>query len=100
VIGVPEQFLVPLRHMNGHRNALVHRGEQLRPELARDLAASVRVTVPSFNDAFRIKVSGKHSFDKVYAECSTLERYAAAATMAIALTGGFPEIMAKARKRT
>lgn len=97
ILGVPEDFLAPLKLINRHRNEFTHHGQDAFSEKeVLELARAVRKVTPKLDDDFRMIVRGLHSFDKSFADCTNRERYVIAATLMLGLIAGLPKIIEKA----
>ncbi|MFA6155056.1 hypothetical protein [Mesorhizobium sp.] len=96
VIGVPKHFLEPARALNRHRNGLAHQGvDEITEDQETEITRLTRLVFPNYHDDFELRVSGRHTFNKKYRDCSTKERYVMTVGQVAMMIAGLPEILAK-----
>ncbi|MEI9409914.1 hypothetical protein [Mesorhizobium salmacidum] len=98
MLGAPKAYLEPARLMNKHRNALAHKGiEQITSQQEAEYTAAVREVFPQYTEDFRLQATKgtEWSFDKLYKDSSTRERYVWSTSLVIPMLSELPQFMAK-----
>ncbi|QYM73187.1 hypothetical protein K1X45_01680 [Pseudochrobactrum sp. Wa41.01b-1] len=96
IIGIHDNFLVPFKTLNDHRNDFAHNGKiTISDKDVTDLIIQVRRACPQFTDQLQLEIIGERKFMKSVMECTNKEKYILAVSMVLSIFCALPHINIK-----
>lgn len=96
LLGVHENFIVPLKLINDHRNSMSHdRKEDITEKDVTDLKSAVKRLYPKFEESYEVHLekADKSGFNIIeYKSSSNQKKYAILSIIIIGLLASLPEI--------